>query len=271
MGRVKSRRTSIGIFFLVSAVLLPGCSMNSRGRVTQEDLPEELSLKADRTSLQSLRSDVPEEIKIANDEKAYFAELFGDPTRPPSKVRDQFRRDIRRIRDRFEKINRKTRETFGSNERKSRETFLENLKREREDWSRSKHDQKENSRFYSDMDGKRRDYFANEREKREDFESTHRQARRDFDDYTRSRQNDFEEHFRNYSRQHADDQRLKAQQQHRSGPATTPLQSVDQVTARVISPEEAAQAQRFKKDLEDFSQAADGQVKTYLKSGSGGP
>lgn len=295
---VKSIRMSIGIIFLAPLMLLPGCSSNSKGRVSKDDLPEQLSLKADRKALEDLRSDVPEEVKIANDEKAYFAELFADPTRQPSKVRETFSRDIRRIRDQFEKSSRKTREAYNSRERKEREAFLDKLRSDREKFSRSKHDQKENARFYSEMDTLRREHFATEREKREEFESLHRQARRDFDDYTRSRQTDFEEQYRNYSRQHAEDQRTKAAAQKQSsyGTPSGPPQSVLSIasgqagaaaansydsgavasknpsapTARALSPEEQAQAERFKRDLQDFNESP-AQMKTRLQSGSGGP
>ncbi|MBX9767560.1 MAG: hypothetical protein K2X47_09850 [Bdellovibrionales bacterium] len=236
--------------------------------------------------MDDLRSDIPEEVKIANDEKAYYAELFADPNRQPSKVREQFARDIRRIRDQFEKSSRKTRENYNSKERKEREAFIEKIRRERENFSRTKHDQKENSRFYADMDTLRREYFANEREKREEFESLHRQARRDFDDYTRSRQTEFEEQFRNYSRQHADDQRAKAASQKNQtyGTPAGPPQSVLSIVSgqgeiaatagtkpnRAPTPEEQQQAERFKKDLQDFSESP-AQMKTRLQSGSGGP
>src|SRR3954465_589750 len=152
-------------------------------------IPDEVTLKEDRSQLDELRKDIPEDVRRENDEVAFILKNMATMEEEPSKVRDKFQTAVRKRRDKMDNQLRKERDDFSKNERTSRETFLEKLKSEREDFNASKRDSKERTRFFDKQDGARKDFFADQSEKRKDFESNITERRRDFEDYVREKTN----------------------------------------------------------------------------------
>lgn len=191
------------------SVSLIGCSGIER-RLDDEDkkstevesgVPEELSLKSDRSHLDELRKDVPEDVRRDNDELAtVIKDMSGtEKAIEPSKIRDRFQRAVRSRRSVMDSRLRKERETFNKTERDKREAFLSELKRARDEFASGRRDKDERKRFFDEQDGKRKEFFAEQTERRKAFESSITERRKDFEDYMRERNNQFNQELRAYT------------------------------------------------------------------------
>jgi hypothetical protein len=98
-----------------------GYSAKEEGAVDPNDkskVPEEFSLKEDRSYLDQIRSDTPEDVKKENDELAFIMKMMGEVRERPEKVRDRFSTEMRKRRERFNKLNQKDREAYNAKEKK---------------------------------------------------------------------------------------------------------------------------------------------------------
>lgn len=161
----------------------------------------EYSLKSDRSALDELRDQVPEDRRRENDELALvLKDMAGDKT-TPSKVRSKFNKVMRRKRNKFRKDMRRHRDNFRDQERERRDKFLEAQKDKREEFKeRYKADRDEMNKFYNRIRAERKDFFAEQRERRKEFEEVARQKQKDFDAYLREKRRDFNEEHRAYSK-----------------------------------------------------------------------
>lgn len=193
-------------------------------RVSKNDrdaIPNEVSLKEDRSQFAELRKDIPEEIQKENDELALILNLMSSSgsqvlglnggeggfsrEKEPSRIRDRFNRVMRKKREASDRLLRKQREEYSAKEKKDRDEFLRGLQNERNDHQKnndlSKEDRKQ---FFKDQDGKRKTYFADEKDARKEFESKIRDSRKSFEDYFRERSNEFNQLHREYTKTYFD-------------------------------------------------------------------
>lgn len=203
-----------GLFCLVALGLglgLSGCGTSGGGGSSEvrPSLDEEISLKADRSSLDELRKDIPPEKQVENDEKALLLELMGQLKMHPSEVRTKWGDLVRKKREAHRKNVQKWRDEFNKNETKARNEFLEKAKSERDGFRKQKVDRDRTRDFYAEQDRVRRDFFADERDKRKDFESQVTAQSKEFDSYMRERDKEFNEQHRLYSKQWADREKEK--------------------------------------------------------------
>ena len=162
-------------------------------------VPDEVSLKADRSALDALRIQEPEEVKRRNDELALLLALMKDGSEDPGKVRDRFGKIVRDKRDLMDKRLRKEREAFGKRETQAREALLKDLAKRRARQLSRKHPSDENKEFYDDQEAKRKGFFDEQRDRRAEFESKALESRKDFEDDVREKTNWFSQEMRAYS------------------------------------------------------------------------
>lgn len=163
-------------------------------------IPQEVSLKEDRSQLDGMRQEVSEDVRRENDELALILGLMSKGDEEPSKVRERFNKLLRGKREKTDREFRKARENYTDNERKKRDIFLRDLKAEREEFLKRKGlSPQERREFFSEQDNKRNTYFADERDKRKEFESEITEKRREFEDYWRERNNEFNQEHRTYT------------------------------------------------------------------------
>ena len=195
-------------------VFLAGCASyksNNTAKVRAEDrdkikneLGNEVSLAADRSKLDELRKEIPEEKKKANDELALFLNMMKQGSEQPNLVREKFTVMVQKKRTEFRTKTQRLRDDFRKDETKLREEFLNKQKADREAFTKKKHDSKENREFFSEQDKLRQRYFADERDRRQSFESELSAQTKDFESYMRERTNEFNEQFRLYSMKQAE-------------------------------------------------------------------
>lgn len=196
---------------IVSAVLLPACASNrcvgcgkpDASATTASTLASnetEMSLKADRSELDALRKDIPEEIKKQNDEIALIMSfIVRDSEEEPNRVRDRFNTAIRKKREAIDKKISRAREDFTKHERADRDAFLKKAKAERDEYlSKRKRSADDRKRFFDDQEDRRKSFFADQADKRKDFESETQALRKDNEDFTREKQSAFNEEWRAY-------------------------------------------------------------------------
>jgi hypothetical protein len=210
------RRSARFLFVSLVAFHTSGCSLTTKHGDSNRDsesksdsgkgtepgqVPDDLSLKSDRSQLDDLRKEIPEEIKRTNDELALIFEILnakgGDEE--PSAVRERFDKALRSRRDKNDKDLRRRREDFSKSEKRERDLFLEKLKAEREKFVSKKVTPDERRRFFEDQDQSRRDFFADQADKRKEFESAIQDGRKTFEDYAREKQNQFSQELRAYT------------------------------------------------------------------------
>lgn len=162
-------------------------------------VPEEASLKADRSALDKLRGEVSPEVKRENDELALALSIMKDGTEEPSKVRDRFNKALRDKRERMDKRLRKDREAFGKTEKKARDEFVKKLAKDRDRFMARKNDRERTKEFFDEQEAKRKEYFDAERDRRNVYESEATETRKTFEDYARERTNWFNQEMRGYS------------------------------------------------------------------------
>ncbi len=160
----------------------------------------EMSLKADRSELDALRKDVPEEIKKQNDEIALILSfIVRDSDEDPGKVRDRFNTAIRKKREAIDKKLARSRQDFTKQERSNRDDFVKKSREERDDYlNRRKRSSDDRKRFFDDQEDKRKSFFADQMDKRKDFESQVQATRKDNEDFTREKQSTFNEEWKTY-------------------------------------------------------------------------
>jgi hypothetical protein len=171
---------------------------------------DEVSLRSDRSDLNDLRKDVPDDVKKTNDELATVLSMMKDGTDEPSKVRDRFDSVVRKKREKFDNQLHKRREDFTKTERKTREDFLKQAGKDRDSFSGKKHSSDARKEFFDEQDSKRREFFADQNDKRKEFESQIGEERKTFDDYMREQQNSFNQEHRAYSTRYYDRQKAEA-------------------------------------------------------------
>jgi hypothetical protein len=183
-------------------VLGQGCSSSDdkKGPATSQELQEEVRLKADRTQLDELRKEIPDDVKTENDELAFSLNLTADGNKAPHEVWSKFNDAARKRRESYDKTERKVRDEFNKNEKKKRDDFLAAQKKKRDDFFSDKPTSDERNRFSNDQDSKRREYFDEERDRRKDFESEVRQKRADFEAYLREKRSAFDNEMKAYSK-----------------------------------------------------------------------
>lgn len=162
-------------------------------------VPDEVSLKADRSELAELRKGVPSEVRRENDELAFILGLMAKGDEEPGKVRERFNTAVRKRREKTDQDLRKRREEFTRGERKSREDFLKNAREERARFVKTKVDSEGRNRFFGEQDRKRKEFFAGEQDRRKEFESDMSERRKTFEDYIRERTNHFNQEYRAYT------------------------------------------------------------------------
>jgi hypothetical protein len=193
------------ITFSATCVILAGCTTNSVRRteapVVNTAVPEEVSLKEDRSKYDELRKETPEEIKRENDESAFLQNLLGKGDEDPSKIRDKFSKIVRDRRDKYDKTSNKRRDEFNKREKKERDEFLKSLQEERDRFARKSARAKTDERksFFDDQENRRQEFFAQQRDHRHDFEAQETEARRNFEAYMTEKNNQFTSEMRNYT------------------------------------------------------------------------
>lgn len=189
--------------FLFAAAPFISCASGGSKESTDlkpVEIPDELSLRADRSALDEARKDISEEKRRDNDEVAAILQLMNSKgDQQPGEIRDRFNKALRDRRERNDKSLRKRREDFTKVERRGRDAFLGKAKEERESFTKDKHTADERKRFFDDQDQSRRDYFASEADKRKDFESELTEARKTFEDYAKEKTDQFNQESRAYS------------------------------------------------------------------------
>jgi hypothetical protein len=194
------------IQLLPALIFVAGCAgapekVREQDRQTvKQELSEEMSLKADRESLEDLRKEIPEETRRKNDELALYLQLMKQGTEQPQVVRAKFQILVQKRRTSFRDKVTRLRDTYHREETKRREEFLSDQKAKRESFQARKHDSKANREFFSDQDRDRRSFFADERDRRQNFESEVRAQSKDFESYMREKTNEFNEQYRLYSK-----------------------------------------------------------------------
>ncbi len=207
---MKSLLKSVGKFFplMLAAggmAVLSGCKSSpppnepAPSVQVREQLQEEISLKADRESLETLRKEIPEQKRQANDELALILQLMGEVKLHPSEVASRFQAATQKRRAAFRAKANRLREDFRKTEARRKSDFLRAQKQERENFKDSSSDRQEISRFHADQSRKSQDFFADERDRRKDFESEIATQSKDFDFYMREKQKEFQEQHRIYT------------------------------------------------------------------------
>ncbi len=188
---------------LLSLAILVGCS--GEPLKTQADVhpkPIEVSLKADRSQLDDLRKEIPDEKKKENDELAAILDLFtsGGYDQEPNHIREKFDRIVRDKRLRMDREMRKARDEYNKEERKKRADFTHLQKQEHDDFEKKKPRPEDRKDFNSEQESKRQEFYSDERNNRAEFESNMNEKRHDIDDYLHSKSQQFSDELRNYSR-----------------------------------------------------------------------
>ena len=245
----------VGAAFLI--IWLGGCASSTHPNTYHSETPdrpvvdEKYRLTADREQLNEMRSAVPAEKKLENDEVAFSMALLADASKDPSRIREKFDSALSKKRELFSKDIQKERDTFGNTERKNREVFLKQLENDRREFLRSKHTKEERDDFFNRQEDQRKEYFESQRERRNDFESDVTERRKDFDDYARSKSTEFLQEYRAFQRRHDDYEKQKA-----AAEAAQKIKaSAPPVTGTSVAPSSAAAT----------APAPDPEVKSFLQ------
>ncbi|MEQ1876590.1 MAG: hypothetical protein ABL958_08085, partial [Bdellovibrionia bacterium] len=111
---ITSTPCSQRLLLIAMLVLGLGCSSSSENSkpASAEELQDEVRLKEDRTRLDELRAEIPDDVKTENDELAFSLNLAGDGTKAPSEVWSKFNDAARKRRESYDKTERKVREDY---------------------------------------------------------------------------------------------------------------------------------------------------------------
>lgn len=196
------------IFVLLSCVVVfEACSSKSK-KAGVSETQKEIRLTQDRSKLDQMRKDVPEDTRTYNDEAALILNLFADETKTPQQINSKFGELTNRKREEYSKNERRRREDYTKEEKKRRETYLDKLKSDRAKQNLSKMSSQERNQYFSEQDSEKRRFFADESDARKDFESRMRQERQDFDAQMRDMRGRFDNEYRTYSKTYNERKKL---------------------------------------------------------------
>lgn len=179
--------------WLLLSGLLAGCAtgLENGFDADQPLVQSEYKLKQDRKAFEELRKEVPPNKKEENDELAFLEQLFLNPLKNPSEIREQFNKGLRKKRDSLSQDLQRSRENFVKIERKERDSFSRKTQEKREQFKLQKPDRERTKEFYDELDLERKDFNAAQKDKRDLFEAQTQEARKNFDDYSKEKQTDF--------------------------------------------------------------------------------
>ena len=202
------RRVQKKVLCLFFAPLFFGCqNLRHRGSenstepkdvLDSRNYPLEQPLVDPKYKLQ--QAEGPLETPTELDEKSFFRELFNDPQREPSKIRETFDKAVRKKRDLFKKDKDKQRLEFSNRERRLRQETLKRFELERQEFKKRRSSKEETRDFFQNQDERRKLFFAEERDARSEFESEMRDRQRNFEDYIKDKINEFNFQFRGFVR-----------------------------------------------------------------------
>ncbi len=199
---MKSHLQSDGKIFLAALIIfMVGCSTSSKSSRRDKTPADEaeVSVAQDAQTVEELRKNIPEDIRLRNDELKEVLSLMGEVKRHPQEIKDKFDRIQRNRRDKFTRENQRSRDAFTKTERKDKEQFLKKITSDRNDFNKNKKTTvEERHEFYNEQDAKRTDFFAGQRDKRGDFENEYSQKNKDFYAELNQQQKEFMEEWRNY-------------------------------------------------------------------------
>ncbi len=188
----------------------------------QKQVEPEVSLKADRSSVEELRKDIPPEKRKANDELRVILQLFVEAKESPERIREKYNQLNQREREKFRRESQHARDLFNRQEKKNRDAFNSEMKNERESLTAKKISGDERKHFFDDLEEKRRDFNNDERTKRDDFNTDMRQKNDDFNALMRDRDQDFNEKYRAYSVRYSEIQNAKREHSPLAPPPLAP-------------------------------------------------
>ena len=166
---------------------------------------EDVSLKADRSAYDKLRSEIPKDQRNENDELALVLQSIHKNSaadEDPAKIRDRFGKVMRDRRAAHDKQLRARRDEFSKADKSKRDAFLNGLKDDRATFMNrlaKKASVGERQAFFSGQEQKRQAYFSAESDRRREFESTITEQRKTFEDGAREATNKFNEEMRAYT------------------------------------------------------------------------
>lgn len=198
------------IFMLTFSLLVAACAHNPNKdreadrKTVEKELSGEMSLKADRDSLQNLRKEIPTDRQKANDELALYLQLMKQGTEQPQMVRDRFTVLVQKKRTNYREKVRQLRDNYHRSEAKRRDEFLGEQKDKRDSYLKSKRTSEETRKFFAEQDQDRQKFFAEERTRRQAFEAEIDSQGRDFEAYMRDKNNEFNEQYRLYSKAYSE-------------------------------------------------------------------
>ncbi|MGE3972945.1 MAG: hypothetical protein AB7F59_00310 [Bdellovibrionales bacterium] len=187
------------VMLVIFMVGLLGCSSRAKKPALASEMGTEFKLKKDRSDMEALRKDIPEEIRAHNDESAYLINLFQDKQKNPQDISNKFNSDVRRKRDEFSKWERQKREEYTRQEVRRREDYMSESKKKREDSSVKSLKSQERSRFFQDLEVNRRQFFSGESDARRNFESELKQIRSDFEAEMKDLRSRYDHEYKAYS------------------------------------------------------------------------
>lgn len=224
---LKMRQASSATPLFLAVVLLlfcqPGCGVKTVrseesasssvispvGASGVDGTPQDVSLKSDRSELDKLRSEIPDDVKKQNDEIAMvLSYVYRESEEEPNRLRDRFQAAIRKRREAMDKHLRQSRDSFSKEERRLRDEFLKQSKAERDEYLSRKRSQDDRKKFFDVQEDKRRAFFADQTEKRKDFESQVQDERKKLEDFVREKQNLFNQEWREYQTRYTERRRL---------------------------------------------------------------
>lgn len=180
--------------------------VNSEKAIRQN---ERYNLASDREQLEKLRQDIPEDVRIKNDEQALYQDWMNGYTKSPSDIRTKFSQLLMRKRNTFNSDMSKVRQDFNKDEKKQRDIFFKELDEERSAIKFLKTTPARQKDLYLEVENKRKEFLSQLKDKRDSFEIDYRQKRKDFDDYIKERTDDFNAQMKDYTDKYNEYQKQK--------------------------------------------------------------
>lgn len=217
------------------ALSVSGCSSQpvQESRVDAPLVQEKYRLSADREAFDQIRSQIPDEQRRQNDEKSFLEQLMADPSKTPSRVREEFQKTLTRRRAEFNKDMERRRTDFVRKERGEREDFTRSQSSRRQEIKSQKLGPEERRRAYDDLEKTRQDFYENQRERRSQFEADRRDDRQNFEDYVREVTADFNQRHRDFTQRHKEHTKLEEARRREAADA---FKKMDEVPPTPLGP-----------------------------------
>lgn len=185
------------------------CLINIVHSVSLAGTVQEVSLESDKAKIESLRKDIPPDIKAENEELGTILRLFEDKRIKPASVRSRFEDLASRKRRDIQKKFQVERDNFNRTSKLERDQFMKIQKDSRDKFFLETKDAVKRKNFIDQQSMEREKFFLEQQDKRKAKDEDIASAKKNEEEKIKDLKKEFDENYKIHERDYNDRQEVE--------------------------------------------------------------